>query len=64
MDSIRKSLKRGDKVRLAGFGTFSVSERKPRKGRNPKTGKEIKISARKVPKFKASKAFRDAAGQI
>ncbi len=59
VDGIKKSLKKGDKVTLIGFGTFSVSQRKARKGRNPQTGKEIKIPARKAPKFTAGKAFKD-----
>ncbi|NVO18203.1 MAG: HU family DNA-binding protein [Bacteroidetes bacterium] len=50
-----KVLKKGDKVALVGFGTFSVSKRAARKGRNPQTGKEITISAKKVAKFKAGK---------
>ena len=48
-----KTLKKGDKVTLVGFGTFSVSKRAARIGRNPQTGKEIKIAAKKVAKFKA-----------
>lgn len=48
-----KSLKKGDKVTLVGFGTFSVAKRAARTGRNPQTGKEIKIAAKKVAKFKA-----------
>ena len=48
-----KTLKKGDKVTLVGFGTFSVSKRAARLGRNPQTGKEIKIAAKKVAKFKA-----------
>jgi DNA-binding protein HU-beta len=48
-----KTLKKGDKVTLVGFGTFSVSKRAARTGRNPQTGKEIKIAAKKVAKFKA-----------
>jgi len=51
------SLKKGDRVTLVGFGTFSVSERAARNGRNPQTGAVIKIKARKVPKFKAGKEF-------
>ena len=50
---VSKSLKKGNKVVLVGFGTFSVSKRAARTGRNPQTGKEIKIAARKVAKFKA-----------
>ncbi|MBS13726.1 MAG: DNA-binding protein HU [Gemmatimonadetes bacterium] len=58
--TITKTLKKGDTVTLVGFGTFSVSKRKARMGRNPQTGKAIKIKAAKVPKFKAGaklKAF-------
>ncbi len=60
LDSVKGALKKGDKVTLVGFGTFAVSKRKARKGRNPRTGAEIKISARKVPKFTAGKALKDA----
>lgn len=51
--STNKALKKGDRVALVGFGSFSVSKRAARKGRNPQTGKEIKIAAKKVVKFKA-----------
>ena len=51
------SLKKGDKLTLVGFGTFSVNKRSARKGRNPQTGKPINIPARKVVKFKAGKEF-------
>ncbi len=61
-DSISQALKSGEKVTLVGFGTFSVSERKARKGRNPQTGKEIKIPAKKVPKFSAGAALKAATG--
>lgn len=54
------ALAKGDKVAITGFGTFSVSERKARKGRNPQTGKEIKIPASKSPRFTAGKGFKDA----
>jgi DNA-binding protein HU-beta len=60
IDSIKSSLKKEERVTLVGFGTFSVSKRQARKGRNPRTGKEIKIPARKVPKFTAGKAFKEA----
>ena len=53
IDAITKSLSKGDRVALVGFGTFSVSSRKARSGRNPQTGKEIRIPATKVAKFKA-----------
>jgi len=59
-DSITTALKKGKKVALVGFGTFSVSKRKARKGRNPQTGADIKIPARKVPKFSAGKALKSA----
>ncbi len=53
LDAVTKALKSGDKVTLVGFGTFSVTKRAARSGRNPQTGKAIKIPARKVVKFKA-----------
>jgi len=52
IDTVTKSLKKGNKVSLVGFGTFSIVNRKARKGRNPQTGKEIEIPAKKVVKFK------------
>jgi len=58
--AIADALKQGDAVTLVGFGTFKVAERKGRKGRNPRTGKEIEIKGKKVPKFQAGKALRDA----
>ena len=60
IDGVKKTLKKGNKVSLVGFGTFSISKRKARIGRNPQTGATIKIAARKVPKFSAGKAFKDA----
>jgi DNA-binding protein HU-beta len=60
LDSIRGALKKGQKITLVGFGTFSISRRKARKGRNPRTGDVISIAARKTPKFKAGKAFKEA----
>jgi len=59
VDSIIGALKKEERVTLVGFGTFSVSKRKARKGRNPRTGNEIQIPARKVPKFTAGKAFKE-----
>lgn len=53
------ALKKGDKIQLVGFGTFEVSERAAREGRNPKTGASMKIDACKTPKFKAGKALKD-----
>ena len=58
--AVSDALNKGDKVTLVGFGTFGVSERKARKGRNPQTGKEIKIPASKSPRFTAGKSFKDA----
>ena len=58
--AIQKSLKKGDAVTLVGFGTFDVKKRKARTGRNPQTGKAIKIAAKKVPVFKAGKGLKDA----
>jgi nucleoid DNA-binding protein len=58
--AITKALKKGDKVTLVGFGTFSVTKRAARKGRNPQTGKEIKIAAKKVPKFTPGKGLKVA----
>lgn len=55
VEAVTKTLKGGGKVTLVGFGTFSISKRKARKGRNPQTGAEISIKARKVAKFKAGK---------
>ena len=60
IEGITKALKKGDRVTLVGFGTFSVSKRKARTGRNPQTGKPIKIAARKVAKFKAGSELRQA----
>lgn len=59
VSEIQKALKKGNKVSLVGFGTFDVSQRKARTGRNPQTGEEIKIAASKSPKFKAGKSFKD-----
>ena len=60
MDGIKKTLKKGIKVTLVGFGTFAVGKRAARTGRNPQTGATIKIKASKAPRFKAGKAFKDA----
>lgn len=60
LNSIRSALKKGQKVTLVGFGTFSVTKRKARKGRNPRTGDIITIPATKVPKFTSGKALKDA----
>ena len=59
-DAISGALKKGDEVRLVGFGTFSVRKRAARQGRNPQTGDTIKIKASKNPAFKAGKALKDA----
>ncbi|NOY53117.1 MAG: HU family DNA-binding protein [Deltaproteobacteria bacterium] len=58
--SVTKTLKKGNKVTLVGFGSFSVVKRKARTGRNPKTGETIKIKAKKVPKFTPGKGLRSA----
>ena len=58
LETIEKSVKKGDKVTLVGFGTFSRKHREARKGRNPQTGKELKIAAKNVPAFSAGKAFK------
>lgn len=60
LQAIEESLKAGDKVTLVGFGTFSVSTRAARSGRNPQTGAEIKIPSAKVPKFKPGNKLKDA----
>ena len=58
-DVVAEELKKGGKVQLVGFGTFEVSERAARDGRNPQTGKVMKIAASKAPRFKAGKALKD-----
>lgn len=60
VDVVAEQLKAGDKVQLVGFGTFDVSERAAREGRNPQTGETMTIAACKAPKFKAGKALKDA----
>ena len=60
IDTVTEALKNGDDVSLIGFGSFTVRERAARTGRNPQTGKSIKIKASKVPAFKAGKALKDA----
>ncbi|RNC67743.1 MAG: HU family DNA-binding protein [Desulfuromonadales bacterium] len=60
ISAVSDALKKGDKVTLVGFGSFEVSTRKARTGRNPQTGKEIKIAAAKVPKFRPGKALKDS----
>ena len=57
---VMKSLKKGVAIQITGFGSFDVIKRAARKGRNPATGKEIKIAASKAPRFKAGKALKDA----
>jgi len=59
-DVVIEALAKGNGVQLVGFGTWEVHKREARKGRNPRTGAEIKISARKVPVFRAGKALKDA----
>ena len=58
--AVKSSLKKGDMVTLVGFGSFYVSKRQARTGRNPRTGEALKIAAAKVPKFRAGKALKDA----
>ena len=57
---VAAELKKGEKIQLVGFGTFEVSERAAREGRNPRTGESMKIDACKAPRFKAGKALKDA----
>ena len=59
IDVVSEELKKGEKVQLVGFGTFEVSERAAREGRNPRTGETMKIESSKAPKFKAGKALKD-----
>ena len=60
VDVVTEELKKGEKIQLVGFGTFEVSERAARTGRNPLTGAEMTIAASKAPKFKAGKALKDS----
>lgn len=60
IDAVKDTLKKGDSVSLVGFGTFEVTKRAARNGRNPATGAAIKIKAAKVPKFRPGKALKDA----
>jgi len=59
-ETISKALEKGEKVPVAGFGTFAISNRKAREGRNPQTGEKVKIAARKAVTFKAGTALKDA----
>lgn len=59
VDVVSKELQKGGKIQLVGFGTFEVSERAAREGRNPQTGETMEIKASKAPKFKAGKALKD-----
>lgn len=60
LEVIQKALKKGDEVKLVGFGTFSRTSRKPRQGRNPKTGEAVKIPSAYVPRFKPGKDFKES----
>jgi DNA-binding protein HU-beta len=60
IEAVKKTLKKGDTVTLVGFGTFGVSKRAARTGRNPRTGAPLKIKAAKVPRFKPGKGLKDA----
>lgn len=62
VEAVGKALKKGDKLSLTGFGTFAVSNRKARTGRNPQTGETIKIKAAKVPRFTAGKGLKETVG--
>ncbi len=62
ISAIQDALSAGDKVQLTGFGTFEVKDRAARKGRNPQTGEEIDIAARRIPVFRAGKLLKDAVG--
>ncbi len=63
IDVVNAEMKKGEKVQLVGFGTFEVSERAAREGRNPQTGETMTIAASKSPKFKAGKALKDAVNE-
>lgn len=60
IEAVKNSMSRGESIQLVGFGTFSVSERSARTGRNPQTGKEIQIPAKKIAKFKPGKALSES----
>jgi len=60
LGTIKKTLKKRDKIYLSGFGTFSIVKRKARIGRNPKTGEAVKIAAKFTPRFKPARAFKEA----
>ncbi|MCH9620822.1 MAG: DNA-binding protein HU [Chlamydiia bacterium] len=60
IEAIQKALRKGNEVQLVGFGTFKITKRKARVGRNPQTGKELKIPAKKVPSFRPGKALKDS----
>ena len=62
-DVVAEELKKGEKIQMVGFGTFEVSERAAREGRNPQTGETMTIAASKAPKFKAGKALKDMLNQ-
>ena len=63
IDVVTEELKKDEKIQLVGFGTFEVSERAAREGRNPLTGEKMQIKASKAPKFKAGKALKDAVNE-
>ncbi len=60
VETITQALKKGDDIRLVGFGTFHIAQRKATQGRNPRTGEVIQIAAARLPKFKAGKGLKDA----
>jgi len=63
LDSITNSIQRGEGVELRGFGSFRIRNRSPRQGRNPKTGSNVSVAAKKVPHFKPGKELRDIVNQ-
>lgn len=60
VETVKESLVQGENVTILGFGTFSISEREAREGRNPRTGETININSSKIPKFRAGKSLKDA----
>ena len=60
LEALKETLEKGEKVKISGFGNFVVRAKRSRRGRNPQTGEEIKIKAKRVPKFVAGKALKDA----
>ncbi len=63
-DAVVGALKKGDKIEIRGFGSFRIRQRKPRVGRNPKTGAKVEVPAKRVPYFKPSKELRDLVNPV